>query len=345
MPESKLQIKLSYVHGLRPVVLKELENNNLQVTKEFEDSLYIDFIEEIISVITSLKSIARAYIIVQDETYHPVYISNHKSIVGNLIDVIFEYSEDKKQFKTCKISCAGSESSEIKRILKYVKETYLLTQKEEADLKIHIIKINNIWEVGVQITPRPLSVREYKVSHMSGAMDSTVAYAVNSFCNLEFSDSYLNIFSGSATLLIEAGLQFKNIKTLIGFDNDKKHLSLSIKNIKKSGLMKRITVKESNIFDEPSLSVFDAITSDLPFGMMISKEEDLKKLYTTFLKYCEHSLHPKGRLVVYTSKYELFELLISSSNFKIIDELQLKFITNSGGYLKPKIFVCEKVFK
>jgi tRNA G10 N-methylase Trm11 len=100
-------------------------------------------------------------------------------------------------------------------------------------------------------------------------------------------------------------------------------------------------VKELDIFDKPDLGKFDAIASDLPFGMSILKGEDLEKLYETFIQYCEDVLNTTGRLVVYTSEYEIIEPILLKSKFKIIQSLQLKFITNVDAYLRPKIIVCE----
>lgn len=339
MNEAEIKVKLSYITGLRPVVLIELEQFNFQTFDEIDDSVYIPFSEDVLKKIKRLKSVARAYVVLQSDKYHPAYISNHKSILGSLVDIVIRNS--KNDFRSFKINCAGSESPEVKSISKYIQEMYDLEEKEEADLKIHIIKSEDVWEIGIQITPRPLSVREYKVINMSGAMDPTIAYAVNSFCNLERSNSYLNVFSGSATLLIEAGQCYPNLKRLIGFDNNKKHLSLSVQNVKKAGLIKRIQVKETNIFDKPDFGKFDAIVSDLPFGMSISKNENLERLYKAFVKYCEEKLEPNGRLVVYTSEYELIESILLKSHFKIINSLQLEFITNANAYLKPKIIVCE----
>jgi len=339
MKELELKIKLSYITGLRSVVLKELEKINPSVFSEGEDSVYIDFSKDDLSNVKQLRSVARAYLVLQGEKYHPSYISNHKSVLGYIIDFIIEGNT--KNFSSFKISCAGSDSPEVKNISNYIKEKYNLTEKDEADLKIHIIKSEEVWEVGAQVTPRPLSVRDYKVANMSGAMDPTIAFAVNSFCNLEKAHSYLNIFSGSATLLIEAGQFFQNIEKLIGFDNNKKHLSISVKNLKKAGLIDKIQIKEADIFDKPDFGKFDAITSDLPFGMLISKNEDLDKLYKNFVEYCEEKLNPNGRLVIYTSEYEIIESVLAKSSFNVIQSLQLKFITNVNAYLRPKIIVCE----
>jgi len=337
MNDKVLQLKLSYITGLRPVVLDELKRFNFKMLDEGEDSMFIEFSEEIISKVKKLRSVSRAYLILQNNIYHPTYISNHKSILGNLIDIVVKYDS----FKTFKISCAGSDSLEVRNIAKYIQDTYRIEESDEADLKIHIIKPEDIWEIGIQITPRPLSVRDYKVVNMSGAMDPTIAYAVNSFCNLDSACSYLNVFSGSATLLTEAAECYSNLEKLIGFDNNKKHLSLSIKNIKKAGLINRVQVKEADIFDKPNFGTFDAIVSDLPFGMSISKNENLEKLYTNFIQYCEDILNNGGRLVIYTSEYELIEPILLKSQFKIAQSLQLRFITNVDAYLRPKIIVCE----
>lgn len=337
MNDLNIKIKLAYITGLRSVVLNELKEKEFLVLSEDEDSVYIQFTEDNLQKTKTLRSVARAYLVIQSDNYHPAYISNHKSILGNLIDIIINHDS----FKTFKISCAGSDSPEVRSIAKYIKDTYRIEESDEADLKIHIIKPKDIWEIGIQITPRPLSVRDYKVANMNGAMDPTVAYAVNSFSNLDTAHSYLNVFSGSATLLIEAAQQYPHLDKLIGFDNNKKHLSLSIKNIKEAGLIKRVQVKEADIFNKPDFGKFDVIVSDLPFGMSISKNEDLEKLYSTFIQYCEDTLNTEGRLVIYTSEYEIIESLLPKSQFKIIQTLQLKFITNVDAYLRPKIIVCR----
>lgn len=337
MNTSEMKIKLSYVTGLKPVVLRELEELDIEIINEDTDSVFTVFSEDNIQKAKELRSVARAYLVAQNDNYHPTYISNHKSILGNLIDIVVKYDN----FKTFKISCAGSDSPEVRSIARYIQDTYKMEESDEADLKIHIIKPEDIWEICVQITPRPLSVRDYKVINMSGAMDPTIAYAVNSFCKLDSASSYLNVFSGSATLLIEAAQCYPNLKKLIGFDNNKKHLSLSIQNIKKAGLIKRVQVKKADIFDRPDFGTFDAIVSDLPFGMSISKHEDLEKLYSTFIEYCEEILNTGGRFVIYTSEHELIESILPKSRFKIVQSLQLKFMTNVDAYLRPKIIVCE----
>lgn len=339
MNDLKLEIKLAYVNGLREIVLGEIsQHTDFRVIDEDDDAFYLDFVSDL-DEIKSLRSVSRAYIVVRDSKYNPIYLSNHKSIFGNIIEIILNGNKDK--FKTFKISCAGAGSPEMRRIAEYVQRTYGLVEAEEADLKIHVIKPEETWEIGIQITPRPLSLRDYKVKNMSGAMDPTIAYALNTLCELQTAETYLNAFCGSATLLIEAGQCYPNLKQLIGFDNNKKHISLAIQNITKAGLIKRIQLKEKDIFDRPDFGMFDVIVSDLPFGMVISKDEDLEMLYLGFVEYAQGALNPDGTLAIYTSEHEMLKNIISKSKFKIIKTLDLQFVTSVNAYLRPKIFVCK----
>lgn len=339
MKITKSKIKLTYITGLKNIVLDEVNRNlDTHIVKTDEDTVYLDHVSDL-NKIKKLHSVTRAYIVLQDRQYNPRYISKHKSILGHLIETVISGIEHR--FKTFKITCAGSDSPEVRAVAEYIQNTYRIREEETADLKVHIIKLNDEWEVGVQITPRPLSVRNYKVRNMSGAMDPTIAHAVNSLCKPKKDGSYLNVFSGSATLLIEAGLSYPKLELIIGFDNDKKHLSLSIQNIKKAGLIKKIQIKEADVFDQPDFGMFDIITSDLPFGMSMSKAEDLKSLYQNFVEFCEKSLNPDGCLAIYTSEHKIFENIISKSKFNTIKTLELKFMTSVDAYLKPKIFVCK----
>lgn len=340
MNEQKLEIKLSFITGLRDIVLDEISKlANLHILHEEGDSLYLSHLE-VFGIIKRLRSVARAYLIVRDPKYNPLYISNHKSILGDLVKTVID-NKGQDTFETFKVTCAGSDSKEACEINRYIKDTYGLIEREDADIKIHIVKLEDIWEVGVQITARPLSVRDYKVKNMSGAMDPTIAYAVNSLCRLDNANSYLNVFSGSATLLIEAAQCYPKLETLVGYDNNKKHISLAIQNIKKAGLIKKIQLKEIDIFDRPDTGKFDAITSDLPFGMSISKNEDLESLYRCFIEYSQKTLNNGGKLVVYTSEHEMLGKIIKESKFMITKTLEIKFMTSVNAYLRPKIFVCE----
>ena len=332
-------IKLTFISGLKDIVLQDLTHiEEIQVIEEDDDSVYIDNVTHVRKLL-SLRSVTNIYLIRRDQRLNPRYISNHKSILGELIQGAV--GQNPKVFKTFKLRCAGIQTEEVQQIQEYIQDTYKLTQAEEADMEVYIHKPNTEWEIGVRLAPRPLSVREYKVEHIKGGINPTIAYAMNSFCDLEHSTSYLNICSGSGTLLIEAAQTNSKLK-LLGFDKDNKHNSQAIQNIKKAGLIKSIQIKSADICDNPDYGMFDVITADLPFGMQISKDEDLEKLYKTFVTYCEEKLNKEGTLVAYTSEWQLLKDILEKSKFAIIKTLDFKLSTSVGSYIYPKAFVCKK---
>lgn len=339
MKKTELQIKLSYVKGLGVIVKNEISHRQeIIIIKQTEDSLYVSFSVEL-DYFKNLKSVSRVYLVRVANEYNPLFLSKHKSLISEIIEIILIASE--KRFKTYSITCAGSGSREVLSISENIKNNFKLIESKEADLKIHIIKNLLGWEIGAQITTRPLSMRKYKILNMSGAMDPTIAYAVNSLCKIENKGSYLNIFSGSATLLIEAGHSYPNLKRVIGFDISKKHLSLGMQNIKEAKLIRRVTLYEKNIIDYPNLGNFDVITSDLPFGMKISKNENLQHLNEVFISYCEQKLNEDGILGVFTNESTIFEKALKKSRFTIIEKIRLTLITSVNSYLYPSIFICK----
>ncbi len=330
-------LKLTFISGLKEIVLAELlQYPKIKIVNYQEDSVFIAFTNDF-ETLRKLRSITNIYVVKTQNDLNPYFISRHKSVLGELIDIVLKKSHD--TFNTFTISCAGSDSAEVKEIKKYITITYKLTESDAADLEIFIGKSSSFWEVGVRIMARPLSLRDYKVEHLVGGLNPTIAYTMNSFCGLESKESYLNIFSGSATLLIEAGLSNKEL-SLVGFDIDGKRNALAVKNIKKAGLIKSIQLKTADIFNMPDFGMFDVITSDLPFGMQISKDEDLEKLYGCFIEYAQQYLKPQGTLVLYTTEHEMLERLLKASACIITKTLTLKVSTVTGIYINPKIFVC-----
>jgi len=330
-------LKITFIPGLKEVVSGEIkEHPEINIIEEGNDKMYLDLNSDFKKV-CELKSILNIYVVKRSEEFNPHFISKHKSILANLIDTVLKLSNDK--FKTFKLSCAGSDSKDVLEIINFIIDTYKIEESEQADMDIFIGKSKGLWEVGVRATARPLSLREYKVENIKGGLNPTIAYAMNAFCNLSGVNSYINIFSGSATLLIEAGLINNELK-LFGFDNNGKSIAQAVKNIKKAGLIKVVELKNADIFEEPDFGKFDVITSDLPFGMQISKGDDLEKLYKSFVKYSEKTLNPKGTLVIYTTENEILEPILGKSSFKIIKTLDLTVSTVVNKYIYPKIFVC-----
>lgn len=325
---------------MREIVLTELAHYSIiQILEAREEEIIVEYVNDF-NILKNLKSVINVYIVRRDHYLNPSFISKHKSILGEMIEKVLKGSGD--TFKSFKISCAGSDSQEVQDIEKYLSITFKLVSVEDADMKIFIGKSGGQWEIGIGITARPLSLRDYKVSNIKGGINPTIAYAMNSLSGLETAQSYLNICSGSATLLIEAA-QINPSLRFIGFDYDKKSTSLAIQNLKKAKLITSVQLKVADVFLNPDFGMFDVITADLPFGMQISKGENLENLYKIFVDYCEQKLNKNGRLVIYTTEDDLLESILNTSKFIIIQTLELTVSTavSASVYIHPKVFVCR----
>jgi 16S rRNA G966 N2-methylase RsmD len=340
MEKNNYQIKVGFIEGLSEVVEKEICNKTSHkiITRE-KDYFYLDFIDSFQSLL-DLRSVGNVSLVISGDSYNPGYISKHKSILGDMINKVLSISPDK--FSTFRISCAGPNSDEVKSILRFIESEFRLSENNEADLKINIFKSIKTWEIAIQVTRRPLSLRLYKVANMSGAMDPTVAYGLNYYCELKNKKSYLNAFSGSSTLLIEALQEFNNLETLVGFDGDKKHLTLGYQNVRKAGFIRKVRLIEQSIFNVPDLGKFDAIVADLPFGMVISKNEDLNSMYATFIDFAYRSLSDNGVVGVYTSEVGTFVNQLNNTKWVITKKIDLKLSTNVNSYIYPSIIICKK---
>jgi 23S rRNA G2445 N2-methylase RlmL len=395
------QLKITFIPGLQEVVINEISKceplrGKIFLIERNSDSLFFNFGIKVDSKmyagLLSLKSVMNVFLVQRGEKLHPLHINNHKSILGDMIETVLRLEKEKHApskkpaFKTFKLRCAGSDSPEVHAIQKYISETFKLQATQSAstgisnaepssislgiDLDMYIHKPEAIWEIGVRLTPRPLSVRDYKIEHIKGGINPTVAYAMNTMAfsqlllqqpsstsmkplkpDIQTNFSYLNICSGSATLLIEAYFQSAtaNISTnghFLGFDIDKKTNSQAIRNIQNAGLIRDIQIKTADLLDKPDFgdkyAKFDIITSDLPFGMQIGKDEDLDKLYKTFVEYTTEKLEKDGVLVVYTTEIDTFEKALHGSALTIDKTASLRLITSVGSIIQPKIFVCSK---
>lgn len=420
---SNLYLKITFVHGLQDIVLREMATHPilqsvLHIHSRTDDCLFFSFantedylkiLGSIFPTLLQLRSVSNLYIVEFGEKLHPLYIHSHKSILGDMIGLVLALQPTKK-FKTFKLRCAGSDSPEVQAIQTYISETFKLRTVTQAvapttsagagagtDLDIYIHKPDALWEVGVRLTPRPLSVRDYKIEHIKGGINPTVAYAMNTFAfsyilsrtplqplltstssldgDTQTNFSYLNICSGSATLLIEARLQFAKLQEsaksggaevsatstnghFLGFDIDKRTNSQAIHNIQNAGLIKDIQIKTADLLDKPDFgnkgevtgtnegknetSKSDIIASDLPFGMQVGKGDDLDKLYKTFVEYTTEKLKEDGVLVVYTTEVDTFGKALRGSAFTIDKTVSLKLTTSVGSIIQPKIFVCSR---
>ncbi len=340
---SPTYIKVHFFKSLKDIVENEIKSNSSIVPLASgapleEDSICLDCSSDF-SAIKNLKSVLRASIVRRGTHLNPYYLSNHKSLLGDLIFTVIHEHKNEPGFKTYAISCAGSDSKAVTALKRYIEDTYKLTESSSADLRIAIARTGRDWEISVGLTPRPLSVRSYRLHNIEGGINPTIAYAMNTLGGAAKVSSYLNIFSGSGTLLIEAAQQ-NSRATFVGFDHSKEAATAAIRNIQNAGFIKNIAIKVADLFSRPDFGTFDLITADLPFGMKIDKGGNLLKLYTEFLAYSEVHMKPYGKIVAYTSDASTFKKALTTSKFTVQETREITIVTSMDSFLTTHIFVC-----
>lgn len=335
--------KCTHIDGLSDVVVGEMQSHStcMRIDRVTSTAVYTSAnSDQVLSVLKSLRSVISVYITTSGALYNPGYISRHKSIVGELVKTVL-YNAPAAAFRTFSISCAGNDTPEVVALSTYIQEHFGLVPADAADMEITIGKSGETWEVCVRVSPRPLSVRDYQVAHVPGGINATVAYAMNTVCEIGSATSYLNICSGAGTLLVEAGLMNETLR-LVGFDIDGKRNAQAVQNFKKAGLVKRIQLKTADIFDMPDMGLFDIIVSDLPFGMQIGKGDNIVRLYQVCVQYCEKYLSIDGCVVLYTTERDSLYAALQGSSLTIVRTIPVRLTTSVNSYIFPNIFVCKR---
>ena len=242
-------------------------------------------------------------------------------------------------FKTFTLAAAGAESSIMQRIRTEIATHIGLEEADKGDLWIRLVPSagGEGWDTRVRVFPRPLATRYWRVCSYEASLNATAAHAMARLTQPMPDDVYVNLGSGSGSLLIERAAAGK-FAHLIGIDHHPQMLECSIKNIEASG-QKQITLIRADIHHTPLASACaDAITADLPFGQNVGSHEDNIALYPHILREAARIAKPEARFVAITHEIRLMDqLLRQNPDWSLEQELR---ITLRG--LHPRIYVLVR---
>lgn len=237
----------------------------------------------------------------------------------------------KGAFESLSISAAGSDSDVMVRIRDELAAKLKLTPATgPADLLIRIRRASNPlpvgiqsteipvvqakgWEVLFRLSPRPLSVRFWRVQDMAGALNAAVAHCMVMMTRPKPDDVFLNLMCGSGTLLIERYLH-GDTRRLIGCDISPKALAMAQQNLGAAGIK---PIVELNDWDASTIHLpdakVDAIVADLPFGIAVGTHDDNVQSYPAVLAEAARVAKPGARFVAMTQEVRLFEETVGAS--------------------------------
>lgn len=239
------------------------------------------------------------------------------------------------------LSAAGADSAVFQALIGQVETALSLPFAAEAvDLLLRVRPAPQAtgWEVLLRLTPRPLSVRAWRVADMKGALNAAVAHAMVRLTRPQPTDCFLNLACGSGTLLIER-LLAAPARRLIGCDIDLGALQYADRNLKAAQLQAVVALQtwDARSLNLPSASV-DAICADLPFGIAVGAHEQNVVHYPQILAEAARVAKAQSRFVLMTQEVTLMEeLLRSTPAWKVLEEIKLDL---RG--LHPRIFVLQR---
>lgn len=246
-------------------------------------------------------------------------------------------------FTTLGLSAAGADSPVMRRLQDQLTSQIKLpvVAAENADLLLRLRPASipaGGWEVLIRLSPRPLSVRPWRVADVKGALNATVAAAMVRLTQPRPTDCFVNLCCGSGTLLIER-LSYGPAQRVIGYDIDSAMLKQARANLTASHQLARVELvqQDASKLPLPDASV-DALCADPPFGIAIGGHAENTTFYPALFAEAARVARAGARFVVITQEIRLLEkLLQATSAWRLLEVLPLQL---RG--LRPRIFVLER---
>jgi len=228
------------------------------------------------------------------------------------------------RFEGLRLSAAGSGSAVMQRLGETLAAGVgLPLAGDEGDLVVRVRRgEGGAWEVLARTTPRPLSVRAWRVCDRPGGIDAALAAALVRLAGVRPGDRVANPMLGGGTLLIERALAGP-AACLHGVDADPEALACAERNAAAAGVAERMVLAQGDAtvaIDPPTgddadadgapRRRYDLVLVDPPWGDAVGDHVDNAALYATLLRVAASQTVTGGRLLMVTHEVRLAERLL-----------------------------------
>ncbi|MSQ24161.1 MAG: methyltransferase domain-containing protein [Chloroflexi bacterium] len=250
-------------------------------------------------------------------------------------------------FSTLRISAAGSQSAVLRRLKEELGHALRLTSVEDdGDLLLSVRRRPDAqtgWRILLRLSHRPLSARAWRVCNLPGALNATVANVMARIATPSAKERFLNVACGSGTLLIER-LALGAAKLAVGCDLSPSALDCARQNLQASGHQAVADLVQADAGSLPFGSgSFDTIVADLPYGMLMGSEAELRDLYPRFLVEATRVAAASCSLVVITPRRGLFETALAEHRAQWTAQPQFTVkVPFQSGMIEPSIFFLKR---
>ncbi|MBA3945677.1 MAG: RNA methyltransferase [Herpetosiphonaceae bacterium] len=267
------------------------------------------------------------------------------AILLSMIEVVREL-HPANAFQSFRISAAGEASTVMQRLReRIVESTGLAFVASEGDLLIRLrrpLDGSPGWEVLIRLSPRPLSVRRWRVCNLPGALNASIAQAMVRLTQPNSDDAVLNIGSGSATLLVER-LQAGAARIALGCEPDQEALRCGEENVRASGhsMISLVDWDVANLPMPPAC--VDVLLADLPFGQLVGSTSENDRLYRDVLREGARVAIGGALFVAITADIRRWEHLVAdaAADWTLDTVLPIK-LPFGGGHIRPRIYLLRR---
>jgi tRNA (guanine6-N2)-methyltransferase len=217
-------------------------------------------------------------------------------------------------FRSFRLSVPGPESSAVRRLVEELAgRTGLAYDPDDGELLLRIRRTPEGWELLTRLSPRPLATRPWRVHHLPGAVNATIAAAMVELTRPGPGDRVVNLMCGSGTLLVERLIRAP-VAGAVGGDLDGEALRGARANLAAAGLggaawLVRMDATRMGLRDGGA----DVLLADLPYGHRMGSHEANATLYPAALREAARIAAHGARLVLLTPELRLFERCLSGA--------------------------------
>jgi tRNA (guanine6-N2)-methyltransferase len=210
-----------------------------------------------------------------------------------------------------RIDAAGAQSSVFERIAQQVAAgTRLRHDHAAGDIVLRFRRSVTTagWDVLIRLSPRPLSLRQWRVRNVPGAANATIAAAMAILSAPDPRDRIANLMCGSGTLMIER-LLAGPASSCLGVDLDEGMLAACAGNIRAADLAHRVTLMRGDSTESAwtCRGPFDAMLADPPWGALVGDHRTNEALHLALLQRTREAARPGARLVLLTHEVRRME--------------------------------------
>jgi tRNA (guanine6-N2)-methyltransferase len=214
-------------------------------------------------------------------------------------------------FGSFRLSAPGKQSAALRRVREELsRRTGLADDPEDGELLLRIRRSRGPvdgWDLLTRLSPRPLATRRWRVHHLPGALNATIAAAMVDMSRPRRADRVLNLMCGSGTLLVER-LARGRPALAVGCDLDPAALAGARRNLEAAGLAGAVALAR---MDATALGVadgqIDVLLADLPYGHRMGSHQDNLALYPAVLREAARVAAPGAAILLVTHELRLFQ--------------------------------------